>query len=736
MITDDTDSKLNPLSIREDQVRILKKAWDDEEVRALWGREMILFGKVRDYWQYYIDRGRKLQDYYSGKIFTDAQRAVYEDVEEKICVEPRIMKSPVRAFVGNLIKSRRSGQISSESGDLENPNDSQAEIEVIDAVLKAIERKTEEKYIIRDAIHESSVACYPVVTPFEKAGPDDGPCCGGYKLSAYPWDSCVFGPITFKNTGQINEWFRLEFRSVGQLIENFPEMEKQIRSHFQSKKNLDRELLSSISAWSDDLSSEVRDQLYNIVNAGEVQLTQVNGLVPCIEHLFPIKRTEEVWINIFDNSGLDYKVKPKTWSDARWDAWLQENGSVYRGPYERPIRTLWSTVFTTTGLVLENERHWYQECGKLPGTIWVPAVLFGVPTGPTEDMADDTLANAVAETEYLHDIRTGSGKLLAVIEGTVKNLDSLATEASKSLGVVVLDKKVQNPQSAIMEMVRNPNKMYKEYAEQRKAAMIESTRINESMQGQVAPRQAAIAKNLEIAQAFIVLAIYIDNFNQQWERHQNLKLSMIPYCCTEHDVYQIMDETTNQPMQVEVNSPAETTIDENGEVVVTRVVNDITSRQYRWSIKPVDDSPTAKEQAMQEALVFINAASGPLIAADKSGKFFARVLAAMPNIFLNQAGKALLQDAEANSKAQSEADQQQTLREAQIALTKAQADMERARKAGTSVSISGEDLVQFPQLLPIIEQLQSAQPPQPAPPTAQPQTMAAPTPDMGMMQPA
>jgi hypothetical protein len=721
-----------PEGISEDLIEIEAKEWDDDEVKTLWAREMLIFNSMRNYAQCYIERGRRLQDLYAGRIFTDEQRAVLEDVEGKICVEPRIMKAPIRALVGQLIKARRSGQITSEDGDLNDPNQAVAEIEVIDAVLKSIETKTGEKYLIRDAIHDCCVSCYPVITAFEKSGPSDGPCCGGYRLSAYPWDSTVVGPITFKRANEIREWCRLEFRSKGQLIENFPKMRKQILAHFETE-NIDDELISSIDSWSGDISSENRDQLYDIVKAGLCQVLDPLGYVPVIERLFPISKKQEVWENIFDDTGLDFKIKPENWTDARWQKWTEENKETYHGPYEREVRTLWVTTFTTTGLVLENRQHWYQENGALPGNVWIPAMQFGVPTGPADDMADDTIANAVAETEYLHDIRTGTGKLLAMIEGTVKNAEALATEATKNLGVIIMDQKVQNIDAALKEMVRTPNKMFKEYAEQRKASMSETTRINETLQGATAPRQAAVAKNIEIAQAFVVLALYIDNFNEQWEAMQNLKLSMIPYAMTEYEVLQILDENTNKPKVVEVNAPADTAIDEEGNVVVTRVINDITSRSYRWKIKPVDDSPAAKEQAMQEALVFINAASGPLINADPSGKFFARVLLAMPNIFLNQAGEGLAKDAEVKAQAQGEAEKQKTLMEAQVELMKAQAEVEKAAKAGVTVTFSGADLAQYPQLLKILGALQANQQ-APQPPAGQPQpapqvdTLAAPQP--------
>jgi hypothetical protein len=232
--------------------------------------------------------------------------------------------------------------------------------------------------------------------------------------------------------------------------------------------------------------------------------------------------------------------------------------------------------------------------------------------------------------------------------------------------------------------------------------MAENTRVNETMQGAAAPRQAAIAKEIEIAQALVVNAIYIDNVNLQWEAHQNLKLSLVPYAYDEYQVIDVIDEEDQSRIVSEVNVVQERDAENNP----VHVVNDLTSKRYRWKLNPVDDSATSKITQMQEAVTVINAAAGPLISADQTGKFFARFLMAMPNSFLKQAGKAMAQDAQMRGEQQTQMEQQQTMMKAYAEMQKAQAEMLKAQKQGVSLSFSAEDLAKYPALFAFYSQLQ------------------------------
>ncbi len=689
-------------NIREDEIEIKGKSWDDEKVRSLATKKILHFQKMIDANSFYFSRGKRFFNMFQGNILTDIQRETYETVEEKIVIEPPIMKAPIRSLVGQTIKSRRSGQIITEGGNFDEESGSTEEIETVNIILKDMEIKTGEKYKIRDAIHDCYVSCYANCLYFDKRNPNE-PGEGKYTLKHLPWNSVVFGPIKIQETdgSDIREMMWFEPRTQADLEENFPEMKSQIRSHLHDNKNKDNYLLSSLLEWEGDYSAEYRDQLFDVVDNAVSSVNSPNGYIPVVQHLFPIKRKEEVWLHKWDDT--KFEVRPPEWSDERWSKWIEENQQNYFGPAERVVVTLWVTVFTLTGLVLSNKKHWFQENGRLPASFWIADIINGRFSGPVGDMADDCLANCIGEIEYLDDLRKGSGSLIAIKEGTVTNVEDLPTEVSKATGFAFINKDFQGGAGdAIQELKRTPNEHWKVWAEQRKGAMAEITRLNETMQGATAPRQAAIAKDVEITQALIVNAIYIDNVNRCWEYHQNLKCLLIPYGYNEWDVIEVKDDESGDELKTEVNKP----VGWDNEGNVTHVENDLTAHRYRWKLNPVDDSPSAKIRSMQEALTVINAAAGPLLTKDPTGKLFARFLMAMDNDFLKKAGKEMVADVQMTSEQQSKVQEQESLREALVEMAKAKAELMKAEKQGVTLSFKAEDLVNFPKMFEYYNQIQ------------------------------
>jgi hypothetical protein len=701
--------------IREQDIDIAGKTWDHDDVKALHTKRSLIFHAREQYWRSLIERGRTLSDYYDGKILTDDLREYYEEIEDKIVIEPRIMKGPIRALVGQAGNTRRSGQVTTEGGNYNEPAASEEEIEVVNYCLKHVEDETEERYLVRDALHDCCVSCYPNVLYWEEAGPYDEGAVGGKKLTHLPWDACVFGPPTFRTPEgkRVREFGFFDYRSKSDLIDNFPDMDTQIRAHFEDAKR-DDFTKSSLGAWENMGSSDDLDTIYNIVDLAAGMLNGPTGLVPVIQDLYPVKTKEYVWINFLDENTPE-KVKPPKWSGKKWSQWLKDNPN-YEGPFERETIVLYSTAFTLTGLILSHEQHWFQESGRLPLSIWTAAMLNGKPTGPADDMADDTMANCIAEIEHLDEIRKNSGRFIVTKEGALKNIDAIPEEAKKTVGVAIVSQEHQGGlEQAITQLERRPNPAWKNYGEQRKADMTDTTNLNEAMQGQAAPRQSDVAKQTEISQTLIANALYIENFNRCWERHQDLKLAMLPYIFSEYMAFTIRDEEKQEDIPIEVNKPEEYD-NETGEAM--GVLNDVTSRRYKWKPSVRDDSETAKKQQMHEAMQVLNSASGPLIQADPTGKFFARVLMALPNRLLKDAGKAMAEDVQMTAQQQAEVDQQETLQKAQVEMMKAQAEIIKAEKQGKSVTLTGEHLAQYPNLIGLIQSWGFTAPQQSAPVTA------------------
>jgi hypothetical protein len=689
------------LRIDESKTRIAGRAWDADDVRKLAAKKIFQFQKCVEYWRPLLERGRVLEDRFEGRIFTEAQRAEYLK-DGIIPFEPPIAKAPIRALVGQTIKSRKSGQVVSERSSTE-AEDNSDELRVLNAVMKDMEIKTREEHRITKAVESTFVTAWWNVLMFDHDRPSRNSEGLRYKMTNLPWNSCVFGPTTVREPdgSDIKEMFFFDNRSIADLIDNYPKMKKQIEAHFDPNRHGDSGMLSSLRQWEDSMTSEDRDMMYDVLRCAD-ETCAGSGMARVIMHLFPIKRKEEVWVNTKSDGGEDIEIRPPDWDDERWDKWVQDNSDKYSGPYEKEIITLWMTVFTTSGLVLANEKHWFQENGQLPCSFWLGAISSNQPTSPMVDMSEYVLANAVSETEQLSDNRMQSSKALVVKEGTLANMEDVASELTKPCGVIMVDKDSGiSVRDAVHEITRTPNKTWGEYSEQLKRGMYENTRINETMMGAVAPRQSAIAKEAEISQALSVNAVYVDNMNRSWQYHQNLKLKMIPYFYAGHEVLEIIDEETNDRQVFEVNAPNGYDIEGN----VVSVTNDLTSYRYRWEISPTDDSANAKIRAVEEALVIVNAAAGPLAQADPTGMMFSDFLAALDNPLLKKSGKRMAQTMQQAAQQKQAEEQQKTSVEQVTKLMNARASLERAHKSGMFLNFRADDFSNYPGLLELYTQM-------------------------------
>jgi len=680
--------------IDESKIKIAGKAWDDDVIATLAAKKILQFEKCAEYWTPLLERGRKLERYFLGNIFTGEQRAKYEH-NEQIPVEPPIMKAPIRALIGQALKSRKTGQVVTERGGMGESADNSKEIETINIILKDMAEKTNEDYLMKEVLTSAFVSSYWNVLLFDKCRPSRNSDGARYKMTNLPWSSCVFGPLTARQPdgSDIKEMFFFDYRSIADLIDNYPDMEKQILEHFQAKDHSDNKMLSSIDQWEGMMTAEERDTMWNVLENASHARHGSQGLAKVMMHLFPVKQKQDVWINMFDDTGEDFEIRPPDWDDERWNRWVMENSQKYVGPYEREVITLWMTVFTTSGLVLANEPHWYQENGMLPCSFWLGAIDANKPTGPAVDMADDCLANSVAETAYLDDLRNGSGRIIFAREGAITTIDTLSTEMNKPVGLAIVAANAGPMAEVIQEHVRKPNDHWKTFAEQRKVAMHENTRINEAMLGEHAPRQSAIAKEAEISQALTVNATYIDNFNRSQEYHQNLKLKLIPYFYNTWEVVEVRDEDGND-MMVEVNAPSEYDAEGN----VSSVVNDLTAHRYRWKVNPVDDSAIAKVRSLEEALVFLNGAAGPVLQADPSGTLLAELMQATSNTMLMKAGKKMAELAQSSQQSAAAAEQQKTAIDQIVKMARAKADLLRAQKHGNMTTWQAETIQDYPEL--------------------------------------
>lgn len=701
---------LSPYEISEIDVDITGKTIrDDEDVFALWCKNQIIRDKMVAYWQPYLDAGKKYWDYFLGNIFTDEQREEMRVIEEKIPVEPRLMQPRIMALVGEIMQGRRSGAVTTEGGSIEDPAASAAIVEIANIVLKDMEKKTRERTLVNGWLFNALVSCFFNWIWYDKSPAPDGE--GVLTATLLPWDSTVVGPFNIKNAdgSDITEIIYVDYIKEAELLLQFPDMAEEIKQHRSFISDEKVNLLSKIANWSGTMDATDLQTLHYSALKGVQAALAPDGFLEVFTRVFQVIKKEKIAFDLLNPK--DFHVRPGEWQDDRWQSFIdgqKAQGKSYEEA-EREVKVLWVCRWTSCGLMIENKKHWYQENGALPGVPYLPAMFNGRPSGPSEIDAINVLMSAVYETEYLHEMRLGSNSIFILREGTVTNLNKFPTEVSKKNGVITVAQESGAIDSSIREIKREPNKAALEYSQKLRGDIEESDRINQSMQGASAPRQSAIAKNMELAQGLIAQSQYVENLNASWERLQNLKCSFIPYGYNQFDIVRVIDETTGETKVATINEPMHSLTGD-----VETVSNDLTAHTFKYKITPVDDSPTAKQREREQAMVFLNSVPGPILSSDPSGKMLARFMMSFPdNRFLQGCGQAMMADAGERQTAMSEQEKQKTQSEMQVKLAKIKVEAEKVKKAGFSLGITGEQLVQFPMLTSFLTEaglLQAAQP--------------------------
>jgi len=711
-----------------------KSIEDDEGVLLLWSKQAELFNRQSNYWRELIDRGKTCYDCYNGKIFDDDTRDQYENVEDKICVEPRKMAPALNSLIGELMQGRRSGSIVTEGGTLQKEAPNTDELEVVKMVLKHAEDAWEERLILREAMEAgiiSSFISWLWWEPTDEEERDAGK--GKYCPTVRPWDSML--PSSFKmrkiDGSDLNGVIYNDYRSDSELIRAYPEQKELIQKWAKDHRGVEREetmrrLFDNIDGWDSQRTSSLKNELHHYLTTGISSTMAPEGYHAVHERVFKLLKDVEVGIDIF-NEDAPVIHRPPEWSDERWDMYLErkgEDGGTRYAAGEREVKVLWVTTWTDDGLVLENDLHWFQDGGRLPGCPYVASMVDQKPDSPSVHMLNDMLAIATAETEYLDDIRQQHGRTVIAREGAIENIDDLPTEMTKANGFISLSRRAGPIQEAIQVIEKNPSQVALEYSMKREQDMERATLINKNAMGSLdQPRQSGLAKQIEISRFVIAQSLYVDNFNHFWTSFQNKKLAMLPYAFDEYDVLEVMDEESNQMVGVPINEPVMPEVgDASGDPEA--VINDLTSHRYTWKMTPVDDSPSARQREHEEFVIWMNAVPGPLMAADPTGKLLAMLMMSQTNRMIKDAGQSLAEDAKMRQEQLSATEQQKTQLEIQERMEKLRIDAERAKKQGVNLSFTGEQLVEFPVLaeflstIGFVESGQAAQQPptQPTPP--------------------
>jgi hypothetical protein len=686
-------------NIKESDVNIESKNWEDEDVRRLWAKNQLIFIALSEFWKPLMLEGKKLMDYLHGDIFDDVIRTEYEEVYGKIPIEPRIMKGRINTLAGQIKNTLRTGKITSEGGMSAN------EMSTANLILKFFKNEIDEEFLVNEMLFNGLSCCMPQCLWLDLTKTTYGNQMAGLVADVLPWDSFVLEKFFKKADGEdIKTICRVMRQNKSELIEENPNREDAIKDHY---KKMGEEDYIDLLDETDGLTVNDARTLYYDVLTG-LRNTRIDGKQLVIERLSTLKVKQEIAIQMdtLEGKTVDYQMRPGTWEDERWERWKRDNARDYTY-LEKDVSVLWQSRWTGEGLMLQNKVHWFQEHDKrgkpiLPIATFVPQIIDGVPTGPGVDMKHKILMKAISETEYLHDVRTGAGDILTYTEGSVVNYQDLNHELSSGGGIVVLDAEKLKElggdiRKAIDFIKRTPNDAHKDYSEKVSRDLEETDLITPPLMGAHAPRQSAKAKQLEIGQALLGYSIITDNYNKSYMRIKNLQCMLIPYVFTEEQTIQIQDDEMNELQTITLNEK-EYDLEGDGRVVS----NDLSSVHWRWRLVEGDDSPTQREAELKEMLIFWNTAAPSLIEADDSLMMLSSVLKSMGNKTANKIGSLIEEKAKVKAEQLSQQEMAKLMAELEEKRAKTESDRIKAMRSGFSFSVTAEDLSTDPAMYQIL----------------------------------
>lgn len=681
--------------LKESDISLEGRDSKDPKVKKLWCKNELLFRKLAELNKPLVVIGKQCMNYAKGEIFDDAARAIYENIQNKICIEPRVLAKRINTAVGMLMQARRRGKLASES-----VKDG-SEVSVANTVLKFMEKEAKEQFLITKMLFNGCITGYPQVLMFDRAETAYGDTLGGLDMHVLPWDTVIFNKLEDTDGSDLTDLMWVARKTKTELIDENPDRKDDIELHYEKLRDYDGygESVDSL----DGLSIEDARYLdYDVLTSRSN--TSIDGKLLCINRLCTQKVAVDVAIKTgTDDETDDYQIMPPQWDKDRIKTWFAEHPGYKK--VNKEVKLLWHCRWTSDGLMLVNEPHWFQESTPkgnpiFPAALFAPQIIDGVPTGPGPEDRALVLMKAIAETEFLHDVRTGSGDILAYKAGSIINHEDLPTELSVGNGIIQVDPELctGNIEESVKFLKRNPSTVYGEYSERVDNMLIQTDGISPSVLGQVTSnRYSGASKEADMAAVGIGYSIVAENMNKTIERIKNLECMMVPYVLTEEQIIQFYDDEIGADVNMTVN---ETEYDGNGDAHV--VANDLSSAKWRWRLTEGDDSPTAKQAELNEMLVFWNTTAPVLIDADDTLMTLASVLMSMSNKTAKQVGQVIAQKAQVNAQAMNQQKMMETMATVQEKQAKADAAVTKAKRAGFSFSITPEDLAQIPGLYKIL----------------------------------
>lgn len=616
---------LSPATILEQDHPLGEKPLQKEIENALTAKCLMRWDAFHSFWSSRLQAGKENFDALVGNIFSDPEKEEYRRQDKLLLQIPELVPK-VNALEGMQIAGRREGIIVPVQGE------DAPDTEVIGVVLKDIQRSNHLDLELTSAFTDGIVAGYPAAMWFEKKS--DFQMSKSLEVFHEQWDSVLLDPkFARRDYSDGEEVQRIRTMSRAQLLARYPKRKAEIENHVKAGGTFD----NSNFELSGGFTAADRDTLFNQINS-QADLYSRTGLIYVIErHHFIIQKTT-VYASQYSD---DVEILPPEWSQQEINKWMEYHPDYAK--VERDMRILWVTTCTASGLLLENQKHWFQE-NEFACEFYIPRMWNNKVYGVVEFLKGSLKGRNVTKIEHLHSLRMSNDDLMILKEGSLVNSADAAYEKGRTGGILIRSRfsmpdDIQFPLNHREQL--GWNDMSLDFL-----GDIDRLSVDRNFEGgSQSSQESGKAIEKRITQTQVKYSPYLSTFNLFNLRVTRKILLMIPYIHTEYQLLRYVDSKTKQQKEVALNEPQGYSWVNDA---VSRVKNNLCGARYDYIEAEGDNSVTAKEH---ELVVFNEIME--TLARVPQAEMWPFLLSSVPNRMAQEFGQKLQEFYDAQAEAAS-----------------------------------------------------------------------------------
>jgi hypothetical protein len=564
---------MGPSDVREQDFPLARITPDQE--KAIVAKNLLLWDGDQQFWSKKLTDGKDNFGSLTGEtIFSDGEKAEYKAQDKLILAIPELVPK-INSLEGMQIAGRREGIIVPIGGE------DAPDTEIIGHLVKSIQRKNNLDIEMTAAFTDGIVSGYPSWVFFDKTTGTEM----NKELDVYHeiWDAVLPDPkFSRRDYSDAERLTRIRLMSKDQMIQTYPKRRKIIESDLRIAAYARNPFLDIAG-----FTANERDTLFNAISSS-TDLYSRTGMTYVIERQFFVY----IQTKVFASPHTD-KVEelPSSWSQQDINRWMEFHPDYH--PIEREMKILWVTTTTASGVLLENDRHWFQD-GEFAAECYIPRMWNNKIYGVVEFLKGSLKGRNVTKIEHLHSLRMSNDDLMVVKEGALVNAKDAATEKARTGGIIVRSK-FSSPEDIQFPMNGREQLGWSDMAETF-LADIDRLSVDRNFEGGVqSSQESGKVVDRRITQMQVKYSPYLSTFNLTNLRVTRKILLMIPYTYTEQEIFRFVDPKSNQPRTVTLNEQTDYSWIGEG---VARVKNNLSGARYDYIEAEGDNSVTAKEHEL------------------------------------------------------------------------------------------------------------------------------------------